>query len=138
MRGYTTVEINGQTVGMRFGLYAFQLIGKAIEELKKREDLPPEMINLRIAKDRMFAAYLCDCEDRNINPVLTIADFSYFIEDCSRSGNVDQLVKVRLAYEESITIYTEKEEPTEEIVVSEKKNKKSTGRKLNSSALENA
>jgi hypothetical protein len=104
MAAIAALDINGQKVGLRFGLSAIQRIG---DDLPFGKDLTGNDLNIFFLKTVLFNGYLTDCYAKNIVPVLTREDFHDFIEQSAEELNMDQI-------KTAVEVYTRSKEITEE------------------------
>jgi hypothetical protein len=119
MEGYTTIEIEGQQIGLFFGLYAVQLIHEKLAGMSADLGKENSRINAKVFKHILYSGYLCDCDAMETEPTLTMRDFQMWIEKNAKDGTMDQVTAAVLVYNKSVEVKPSKNgEATE----SEKKN----------------
>jgi hypothetical protein len=105
MNGYTTININGQTVGIKFGYLAIKEFSLAAEKKRAvyydKVNGEEQLSFLGIAKI-IHCGYKNDCELKEVDPVLTLEDFNNWVEGIV--GNVEaqkELTRVLTVFSES-------------------------------------
>ena len=132
MNGYTTININGQTVGIKFGLLAIKEFSLTTE--KKREVLyeGDNLSFLGMAK-LIQCGYKNNCEIKEVQPTLTLEDFNNWTEEALTSDERKNDVSVVLnCFAESQFVKTLIDLPKEE---TKKKTQSNTLKKSNPASL---
>lgn len=86
---YTQITINGDLVGLKFGMYCSQLFFEAIDKGKKL--MVGDTLNELGISYILWYGYLNNCEVKQVDPKLTFEDF-YSLVESSSEGN-DEIVK---------------------------------------------
>lgn len=112
MEGYTTIKINGQEIGLLFGLYAIERIfaklgGMTVEMSEGRR-------SATLFKHILYSGYLCDCEAMDTFPVLTARDFQVYIEQCAKSGDMTPVTDAVAVYNKSTAVKEPEAKSTDE------------------------
>jgi hypothetical protein len=107
--GYTTININGQAIGIKFGWGAIKEFAEADQ---KRHDVYYSKINvegkevesltyLGIAK-LLQCGYKNNCDIKEVDPVLTLEDFNDWVEGTLDNAQAaEELTKVLNVFSES-------------------------------------
>jgi hypothetical protein len=126
MAGYTTIEIVGQQVGLRFGLPAIKRISDKINLLSGTEEIT---LNLMSMVHILYAGYVNDCLANDKDPNIEFKVFYDFVEESAMNDKLGEIKRVIEVFANS------KEVKDREDTKEEKKSKSlSTGTKLKRSA----
>ena len=115
---YIQITINGNLVGLKFGMLATQLFYEVIEK-GKRVMIGDTVNELGIAY-LLYFGYINNCEVKQVDPSLTFEDFYNLVED-STNGN-EEITKALECWSNSQTMKKAVEQ-------AEEAKKKSTGKK---------
>jgi hypothetical protein len=139
MNGYINININGQTVGIKFGYLAIKEFSLAAEKKKavyydkskneKGEDVE-QLSFLGIAK-LIHAGYKNNCELKEVDPTLTLEDFNEWVEGAiSNEETQKQLTETLTVFAQSQYVKTLSEKNGNETEEAKKKIVNSGSRKL--------
>jgi hypothetical protein len=130
--GYTTIEINGEAIGLKFGMPAIEYLaekGKKVKLYKLNDKGVPEFYTHLGMAHTLYAGYVNNCQRKDADVVLEFETFYDFVDEST--GNKERLDAIRNAmqvFEDSriIAQTKDKEEGT--------KKKDGHGKKSNPSA----
>jgi hypothetical protein len=109
MNGYTTIQINGATVGLKFGYLAIKAFSLAAEKkravyydrVKGEDGVEADQLSfLGIAK-LIQCGYKNNCELKEVEPTLTLDDFNTWVEESA--GNIERAKEIT----EALTVFAQ-------------------------------
>lgn len=139
--GYINIEIDGQKVGLKFGMVALPIISEKVGVKEKGENY-----GIKDCAHILYAGYLNNCEAKDSDP---IHDFSFFYDYCESAvmkNDLQTIIEatnclansqyVKAMHEASLKAEKEAEEAAlaSGKPVEKKSRNPSTGRKLKASA----
>src|SRR5581483_6907494 len=96
MNGYTTITINGQIIGLRFGMPAVKRISEKVKFKEGEEYTEADFSQF------LYAGYLNNCLVKEMEPTLCYEDFYNFAEEAFYTKkDVEGISKVITCFNES-------------------------------------
>lgn len=129
MPAHITITINGQQVGLWYGLYAIQHFTTNSVDLPN--DDKNKLVQL-LSVGILYAGYLNDCEASKAEAKLTYRDFYGYVEQCLLNNDITDINRAWEAYNESTKPL--KADLIEQPEEGKKKKSPLIGKKLKSSA----
>src|SRR5690606_22977058 len=77
MNGYTTINVNGKSIGLKFGMYSIRRFGEKSEKIMLYDGESLNEIGISVL---LHSGYLNNCSVKETDPELTFEDFVDFTE----------------------------------------------------------